>query len=415
MSDNLHQTIADHFMPQPPKRIGVAVSGGGDSVALLCLIVDFAKDQNIEVHAVSIDHGLREAAADEVRAVTELCARLGVPHHVEYWRTWDGTGNMMAEARNARYTLLADWGVANGIDTIALGHTANDQAETVMMRLARGSGVDGLSAMAARRVNDGVTWLRPLLGIERRELRYYLQERGEMWIEDPTNEDRDFERIRMRDALRLLEPLGFSTQTLVDVANNMSKAREALDWQTFLAARDISRISFGAIAIELKMYRTLPEEVARRMILRALVWLSGADYPPRRGAVAYAMQAIREGRTFTLEGCQISREDEILWIARECNALKDAVCEVGDVWDNRWYVNGPEDAPEIEVRALGDEGLRKLDDWRQHGIPRHVLSVTPGVWEDGELLAAPVIEQSDGWIAELEGGKDAFFAALLSH
>lgn len=175
MSEKLLAAIADQFTPRPPKRVGVAVSGGGDSVALLCLIADFARDQDIEVHAVSIDHGLREAAADEVRAVTELCGRLGVPHHVEYWRTWEGKGNLMAEARRARYALLADWGAANGVDTIAIGHTADDQAETLMMRLARGSGVDGLSAMAPRRISDGITWLRPLLNIQRRELRYYLR------------------------------------------------------------------------------------------------------------------------------------------------------------------------------------------------------------------------------------------------
>lgn len=415
MSEKLLQAIADHLMPRPPECIGVAVSGGGDSVALLCLLADFARGQKMEVHAVSIDHGLREAAADEVRAVTELCGRLGVPHHVEYWRTWDGQGNLMAEARNARYTLLADWGLANGIETIALGHTANDQAETFMMRLARGSGVDGLSAMLPRRINDGITWLRPLLRSERRELRYYLQERGENWVEDPTNEDRDFERIRMRDALRLLEPLGFTTDTLIDVAHNMSKAREALDWQTFLAARDVSRVSFGAVAIELKRFRTLPDEICRRMLLRALSWLSDQDYPPRRAALSNAMSAVREGRTCTLEGCQISREDDILWVAREFNAIKDATCEVGDVWDNRWYVNGPEDGPEIEVRALGEAGLQQVDDWRQHAIPRHVLAVTPGVWEGDVLIAAPVVMESEGWDAELEGGKDAFFAALLSH
>ena len=415
MSGHLLQAIADLLMPRPPKRIGVAVSGGGDSVALLCLIAEFARSQPMEVHAVSIDHGLREAAADEVRTVTELCGRLGVPHHVEYWQSWRGDGNLMAEARTARYSLLSDWAEANGVSTMALGHTANDQAETLMMRLARGSGVDGLSAMSARRVSGGVTWLRPLLSIHRRELRYYLQERGEIWVEDPTNENRDFERIRMRDALRLLEPLGLSTDTLVDVAQNMSKAREALDWQTFIAARDIARVSFGAVAIDLRRFRTLPDEIARRMLVRAIMWLSGSTYPPRRATVMNALMATRDGRGFTLDGCQILREKELIWVLREANALKDSACEVGDTWDDRWYVNGPEDDPDIQVRALGEDGLKQVDDWRSHDIPRAVLAVTPGVWEGDSLIAAPLAIRTEGWTAELEGGKDAFFAALLSH
>ena len=256
-------------MPRAPDRIGVAVSGGGDSVALLSLVVEFARSQKIDVHAVTIDHGLREAAADEVRSVTDLCGRLGVSHHVEYWKTWTGEGNLMAAARAARYELMAEWASANGISVVALGHTANDQAETLMMRLARGAGVDGLSAMSARRVEHGITWIRPLLRVHRRELRQYLQGQNVPWIEDPTNEDRDFERVRMRDALRLLEPLGLTTDTLVDVAENMSRAREALDWQAFLAAQETAKVSHGAVALDLRRFRTLPEEIRRRLVLRA--------------------------------------------------------------------------------------------------------------------------------------------------
>lgn len=415
MSGYLLQAIADQLMPRPPKRIGVAVSGGGDSVALLCLIAEFAKSQPMEVHAVSIDHGLREAAAEEVRAVTELCGRLGVPHHVEYWQNWNGKGNLMSEARTARYSLIADWATANGVETVALGHTADDQAETLMMRIARGSGVDGLSAMAPRRIDDGIIWLRPLLRVHRRELRYYLKELGVTWVEDPTNEDRDYERVRMRDALRLLEPLGLTTDTLVDVAHNMRKAREALDWQTFLVARDLAKVSFGAVAIDLAGFRTLPDEIARRLLVRALSWVSGEDYPPRRQSVQHALQAVRDGRNHTLDGCQIMREPKLIWVARELNAVRNTICEVGDVWDNRWYLNGPEDDPDFEVKALGEDGLNEIEDWRVHEIPRSVLAVTPSVWNAGELVAAPLLMRSDGWSCDLEGGKDAFFAALLSH
>ena len=415
MSGFLLQAIADQLMPRPPKRIGVAVSGGGDSVALLCLLAEFAQSQPMEIHAVSIDHGLREAAVEEVREVTNLCGRLGVPHHVEYWQSWSGDGNLMSQARTARYDLLTDWAFANGVNMVALGHTANDQAETLMMRLARGSGVDGLAAMSARRVHNGITWLRPLLRIHRRDLRYYLQDRNISWIEDPTNEDTDFERVRMRDALRLLEPLGFGTDTLVEVANHMSKAREALDWQTFLEAKEIVRVSHGAIVIELRRFRTLPEEIRRRMVVRALMWLSSGEYPPRRAAVLSALQAVNEGRKMTLEGCQIMRDDELIWISREYNAVRHTVSEVGDIWDNRWNVNGPEDDPVFEVRPLGEKGLKSAENWRSNGIPRSVLAVTPSVWEGDELIAAPMVFATDGWSAELEGGKDAFFAALLSH
>ena len=415
MSETLVETVARHLMPNPPDRIGVAVSGGGDSVSLLCLLNELASDLSIEVHAITIDHGLREAALEEVRAVTDLCAELGVPHHVEFWKSWNQQGNLMAEARNARYGLLADWAQANDVGTIALGHTANDQAETMIMRLGRRAGVDGLSAMAPRRVDRGVVWLRPLLDVHRRDLRKYLTARGVPWVEDPTNEDLDFERVRTRETLRLLEPLGIDVDTLVDVAKNMALARDALDWQTFLSAKDIAKVSHGALAVDLRRFRTLPEEIRRRILVGAIGWLGQDVYPPRRAAVLGALVAIRDGRTVTLGGCQVLRDGDLVWFCRELNAIEPLSCEVGDAWDNRWVLTGPEDDPDYEVRALGAAGLLALRDWRESGIPRSVLMATPAVWCADELVAAPVAEDVSGWTARLEGGKDAFFAALLSH
>lgn len=415
MSIRLLELIAEHLMPSPPERIGVAVSGGGDSVALLCLLADYAQGQPIEVHAVTIDHGLREAAREEISMVTGICAQLGVTHHVEYWQNWSGKGNLMAAARKARYDLLTDWGQANGIGMIALGHTANDQAETLLMRLARGAGVDGLSAMAQRRIDNGIVWLRPLLSVHRRDLRHYLQDRGVLWVDDPTNEDRDFERIRARDAIRLLEPLGLDVDTLVSVTQNMSRAREALDWQTFLCAREVAKVSHGALALDLRRFRTLPEEIRRRIVVRATSWLSGSDYPPRGSTVMSALDAIREGRTFTMDGCQIQRDGDLIWICRELKALENVSAEIGDLWDGRWVIDGPEDDPDYEVRPLGEDGLQAFEKWRENGVPGPVLRATPAVWLAGQVIAAPVVETSRGWTADLDGGKDAFFAALLSH
>lgn len=415
MSGYLIQEVAESLHPAPPDKMGVAVSGGGDSVALLCLMQELAAARGIELHAVSVDHGLREAAAEEVRAVTELCGRLGIPHHVEYWRTWSGRGNLMAEARAARYALLADWAHANDVPVIAMGHTADDQAETLIMRLMRGAGVDGLSAMAPRRLFNGLVWLRPLLRVNRRDLRYYLQSRGETWIEDPTNEDRDFERIRVRDALRLLEPLGLRTEVLVEVAQNMRSARDALDWQTFVSAQDVVKISHGAVAMDSARFRVLPEEIGRRMVLRALSWVSGVEYAPRRSAVQNALQSIRLGQKFTLAGCQILTDDGIVWIHREFQAVRDTVAELGESWDDRWIVTGDEDDQDISVRALGEHGLTLLENPVVAGVPRSVLAVTPAVWLGNELLAAPLVVRSEGWQAELDGGKEAFFADLLAH
>ncbi len=409
--DAIEELLAGHL----PERLGVAVSGGGDSVALLAALVEFTKKNTMDLHVITVDHGLRPETKHEIALVTDMCARWELPHHVEFWSGWKGQGNLQAAARDARYGLIADWAYGNQITHVALGHTADDQAETFLMRLARGAGVDGLSAMSPRRVQHGITWVRPFLRIERSALRTYLRAARLDWCEDPSNENRDFERIRVRDALTVLGSLGVQTEALVDVAQNMSRAREALDWQTFLAAQDATTLMYGAIAIDLHKFRMLPAEIARRLIVHAITWIAKSTYPPRRDAVATVLRAVRSLSGATLDGCQIAVENDVIWVFRELNALEDVTCEVGDMWDDRWLVTGPEDDPDIEVRALGYEQLSDIPDWRALGAPRAALAVTPSVWYDDRMIAAPVVRHDPEWVAELDGGQDAFFAALLSH
>ena len=409
--DAIEELLAGHL----PERLGVAVSGGGDSVALLAALVEFTKKNTMDLHVITVDHGLRPETKHEIALVTDMCARWELPHHVEFWSGWKGQGNLQAAARDARYGLIADWAYGNQITHVALGHTADDQAETFLMRLARGAGVDGLSAMSPRRVQHGITWVRPFLRIERSALRTYLRASRLDWCEDPSNENRDFERIRVRDALTVLGSLGVQTEALVDVAQNMSRAREALDWQTFLAAQDATTLMYGAIAIDLHKFRMLPAEIARRLIVHAITWIANSTYPPRRDAVATVLRAVRSLSGATLDGCQIAVENDVIWVFRELNALEDVTCEVGDMWDDRWLVTGPEDDPDIEVRALGYEQLSDIPDWRALGAPRAALAVTPSVWYDDRMIAAPVVRHDPEWVAELDGGQDAFFAALLSH
>lgn len=415
MVPTLVAAIAEQLGTNPPKRLGVAVSGGGDSVALLSALVRYTEKADVELHVITVDHGLRDGAKTETALVTDLCTRWSLPHHVEFWNGWVGEGNLQAAAREARYALMTDWAYSNQISHIALGHTADDQAETFLMRLARGSGVDGLSAMSPRRVQQGVTWVRPFLSIERTALRSYLRAARIDWCEDPSNEDRSFDRVRVRDALTVLGTLGLNAATLVDVAGNMAKARDALQWQTFLAAQDCATIVQGSVAIEQRSYRILPEEIARRLLVHAVSWIASSPYPPRRDTVARALQAMREGRTVTLAGCQVEVQNGVIWIFRELHAVLDQISEVGDLWDNRWVITGPEDDPEFEVRSLGFEALAWFENWREIGLPRAALAAAPAVWYGEELIAAPVIQEDEDWAAELDSGQDAFFAALLSH
>jgi tRNA(Ile)-lysidine synthase len=390
--------------------LGLAVSGGGDSVALLRLAVG----AGLAVRAVTVDHGLREGSAAEAAWVAALCARLGVAHDVLRWDGWSGAGNLQDAARRARLRLIGDWAVARGIGAVALGHTRDDQAETVLMRLARQAGVDGLSGMAARRMHGGVLWLRPLLGVGRGELRDWLRARGQDWIEDPSNEALRFDRVKARRMLEGLAPLGLDAVALAGVAGRMAEAREALALQTLEAARRLARVEAGDVVIGREGFLALPAEIRRRLLVAALVWVASAEYGPRAEPVQGLLSAIAQGRGGTLAGCRIlCRKDEVR-VLREARAVAGEVAAPGQIWDRRWRVTGAE-INGMEVRVLGEAGLAACPDWRRTGMPRASLLASPAVWRGAELVAAPLARQEPVWRAETEGGPLRFFDTILSH
>lgn len=390
--------------------LGLAVSGGGDSVALLLLAVD----AGLQVRAVTVDHGLRPEAAAEAAWVGRLCAGLGVPHDTLQWQGWDGAGNLQDQARRARLSLIADWAKVAGLGAVALGHTQDDQAETVLMRLARRAGVDGLSAMSAQRRAQGMIWLRPLLSVSRDDLRTYLRARGQEWIEDPSNDALRFDRVKARRALVHLAPLGITPEVLAGVADQMRMARSALGHQTEAAARQIAHLEGGDVVMDRAGFQGLPDEIRRRLLVGALGWVGSAEYGPRAASVQALLTAVAAGRGGTLAGCRVSLRARALRVTREWQAVRGMVAAPGQLWDRRWQVSGP-DFNGLDVRALGEAGLSAVGDWRKSGLPRASLLASPSVWRAEVLIAAPLVAGTAGWTAELADGADGFFLSLLSH
>jgi len=397
-----------------PPRLGVAVSGGGDSVALMHLLHDIATAEQIELFAATVNHGLRPEAATEAARVAEQAAALGIPHETLLWQGWDGSGNLQDQARQARYGLLTDWARRNDLSAIAVGHTADDQAETVLMRLGRAAGVTGLSGMPAARDQNGVTVLRPMLGVDRQTLRNYLSEIGVDWIEDPSNHDTKFDRIKAREVLSELEPLGITVQSLSRVAENLAQAREALAHYTQESARQVAAVEAGDVCVDRSGFDLLPTEVQRRLVIGIIAWMTGPGYPPRAVAVDQAVTAVCEGRTLTLAGCLLAAQGDKTWFCRELNAIAPKAVLPDQIWDNRWVLSGPL-TPGAEVRALGEVGLSQVPDWRALGKPRAALLPSPAVWSGENLLAAPLVDYSNGWTAKFTPQWPEFYSSLLSH
>lgn len=399
-----------------PARLGVAVSGGGDSMALLHLLAGLYARHGGVLAAVTVDHGLRSGSADEAAQVARECASLGVAHRVLRWRGWDRRGNLQDAARKARYGLMAEWARDCGIDAVALGHTADDQAETVLLRLGRRSGVDGMVGMVPARREGGMLWLRPLLGLGRDTLRRYLTEKGLVWIEDPSNEDLRFDRIKARRALVLLGDIGIDADGLAVVAQNMAEAREALEVFVRGAAETCAHVQTGAVVFRRTAFGRHPAEIQRRLLGHALNWIAPTPYPQRRAGLEQMMRALTQGRAATLGGCAlVCRKDEG-WLFRELNMVAGQVAPVCGAWDKRWRcapVAGAVAPEGAELRTLCANGLKQCDNWRRLGIPRRVLLSHPALWHGDTVVSSPAAKADLNWRWSLVRDEKAVFQSAL--
>lgn len=365
-------------------------------MAMLWLIAPWARSEGVALSVATVDHGLRPEAAAEAAFVAGVCAGLRVPHRVLPWRGWDGQGNLQARARDARMALLAGWAREVGADAVALGHTLDDQAETVLLRLARGSGVDGLSGMAEEREQGGIRWVRPLLGLRRKELRDFLRAEGRVWVDDPSNDDLRYDRVKARRALEVLAPLGVEAEGLVETARRMARARAALEDYADRAAREVSRVDGGDVVFTRPGFDVLPEETRLRLWSDAIRRVGGGAYRPRMDALLGVQDDMAAARRRTLQGTILTRGKAEWRVTREWAAVRDLRAPVGEIWDRRWLVEGPGG----EVRALG-EAVDAVTGWRAAGLPRQTLMASPAVWRDGVLVAAPVAGFGQGWTARI--------------
>lgn len=283
--------------------IGLAVSGGPDSLALLLLGAAAFPGR---VEAATVDHGLRAESADEARIVASHCAEIGVPHRILSIE-WDQKprGNVQAVARDVRYTRLWEWARERNLNAVATGHHVDDQAETLLMRLNRGAGVGGLAGINPGRPlgsavggESMIMLLRPLLTWRRKELAAIVAAAGLTAIDDPSNADERFDRTRARALLAenpWLDPF-----RLAAVAEHCIDAKRALEWSSW---KEFNARQSGKGAVLTLDAEDLPFELQRRMLIDAIELLT-SKIPPGPETVR-ALDALSNGRTVTLAGLKL--------------------------------------------------------------------------------------------------------------
>jgi tRNA(Ile)-lysidine synthase len=300
VNPNLVQRFASDLDPLVPvgESLGLAVSGGPDSLALLALA---AAARPGKIEAATVDHGLRSESRDEAEQVGAICKQFGMPH-VVLTVEWDArpSANIQARAREARYFLLDEWALRRGLPAVATAHHADDQAETLLMRLARGAGLSGLVGTRRWRLLDGgVHLVRPLLGWRRAELADVVATSGLTPVDDPANRDPRHDRTRFR---RLLDDADWANvDRLAASAAWLAEADEALEWMTKALATSRMVPDGAALALDAE---GLPKELQRRLLLRAFDRLDAKR--PRGPELDRAMRAIAAGKVTTLSGLRLA-------------------------------------------------------------------------------------------------------------
>ena len=303
----------------------VAVSGGSDSMALMVLCTAWARVNHRPMPMVlTVDHGLRAASATDALQVVNWASAHGLSSKILRWKDPKPHKNIQSQAREARYRLLGRFCLDHGIRSLAVAHNQDDQAETVLLRLARGSGVDGLAAMravAALPVPDPqfafLRLLRPLLGVTRCSLQATLQACGQPWLTDPSNDNPRYARVRMRTALAHLAQEGIDSARLAKTAVLMDRARQALDeGASALCHRVADFDNAGYARLQAAELVAAPKELALRALAAVLGSVGGSIYRPRLARLERLYGTLQQdldgkpevmGRGATLAGCRIVR------------------------------------------------------------------------------------------------------------
>ncbi len=294
-------------------HIAVAVSGGADSMCLTLLAHQWAAALNGRVTALTVDHGLRAGSADEAQQVKRWLDASDIAHHTLEWKqASEKTGSVQARAREARYQLMTDWCRENRVTTLLVAHHLEDQGETFLMRMAKGSSLMGLAAMAPRRQMDGVDIVRPLLAVPRARLGATLQAMGQSWIEDPSNTNPAFERVRVRRLMAALEmheniaPARFAAAA--SGAGRLRRQVETLG-DVFLARHGCQH--GGGWMVSLAAFLDLPGPLQHHLLGRLIVDTGGGQYAPRQAKVERLrdwIQGQTRGSARTLGGVRIGRK-----------------------------------------------------------------------------------------------------------
>lgn len=346
------ETLADFSPLLRARHVALAVSGGSDSMALLRLAGHWAATHhpNLRLTVLTVDHGLRAASAEEAAAVARWASALQLSHHVLRWEGPKPEAGLQARARAARYGLLTSWCKAEGAGLLLTGHTQDDQAETVLMRLSRTLSPESLAGIPVHGAWDGVPLFRPLLGATRADLRAHLSAIGQAWVDDPSNTDPRFERVRVRSELATLSGGGITRERLAALAEASARTAALLERcaRTWISAH-LQEDAAGVCHVPGAAFHALPAALRARILAHVIRHYGGGGQPEAeelRRLLGWLAAGPGQGAPrCTLGGALLGLRRRGFWITREAGRVDpqpQLVPESGTtLWDGRFRITAP--------------------------------------------------------------------------
>lgn len=408
--DALDRAEVDRLFARLARLSGVAlaVSGGPDSTALMILAAEWAARTSppFTPLVLTVDHRLRPEAAVEAAAVARRAVELGLPAEVLIWQGPKPVANIQDVARRERYRLLVAAALRHGAEALVTAHTLDDQAETVLIHLARGSGVTGLAAMPTERPFGPVTLVRPFLEVPKSRLVASLAMRGESYATDPSNADERYRRVVARRVLPELAALGLDAPGLAATAARMRRAAAALERAVDRLLETCGLVHAGGFArLSLGAYRAEAEEIRLRTLTRLIGHAGALDHSPRLERLERLDGRLAGGDPeqfrATLGGAVIEIRAGVVWFSRETGRAGAPRLDLPPggcgLYDGRFRISVANDAlAPVEIGPLGRVAAREFSGGRW---PTFALDHVPAVRAGGTVVAVPALDiAAAGWV-----------------
>ena len=404
LEDEDFADLVTRFVPFQEK-IAVAVSGGSDSMALAFCLKRWAGQSLV---AFIVDHALRDESAAEAAQVKARLENLGIETEILRWEHPPIAARLHEKARQARYDLLSAACKRHGAKDLFLGHHREDQAETILMRLAKGSGIEGLSGMAPENLRNEIRLLRPFLSVSKTRLISTCTAAGIEFVTDPSNMSEKFARGRLRKNADLLAQEGMTIDSLLKLGARAAEVKDALDFYTTeLLRATVVLEPGGTLCVDRHAFCRTPRATGLRALAACLRYIHDDVYPPEHKALSLLwdiFSSLAAEATRTLSGCLVTMTENKICFLREVSAITD-ILPLRDntpvLWDGRWLVMPPKllEAKPLTIRALGNPPHAEIDllsPLLRRQIPRgRVRASLPALWVGETLYALPSFDDPE--------------------